>query len=364
VIASFSPKRESVPTSSVKSIDFKASRELMDLPGGPLGLTLGGEMRWEAANTPAVPGTDTGSIVGLGYSQFTATRRVNALFAEVNAPVAKWLELSAAARYDHYSDFGDSLTPKLGFKFKPMDQFAIRGTYAEAFRAPGPAERGGSSFGFTTYGILSQGNPNLKPEKAKSYTLDVIAEPMPGASATIDYWKVDRKNEIVQADPNAIVPAGQCTAGCDGTPPGPGLPPKPNRVNQRFAGLQPNTFLYYDSQGNLTVTGFENATSTKTDGVDVELRHRMSLGEAGRLTAQLNWSHTLKIERTGVDGVTVDYAGNARSACAERRWRFAEGQGDPLADVGPRPLGGDRCDQLRGRNQDDRPQGRDDAAGH
>jgi len=310
----------------------------MDLPGGPLGLTLGGEMRWEAANTPTVPGTDTGSIVGLGYSQFTATRRVNALFAEVNAPVAKWLELSAAARYDHYSDFGDSLTLKLGFKFKPMDQFAIRGTYAEAFRAPGPAERGGSSFGFTTYGILSQGN---------------------------DYWKVDRKNEIVQADPNAIVPAGQCTAGCDGTPPGPGLPPKPNLVNQRFAGPQPNTFLYYDSQGNLTVTGFfENATSTKTDGVDVELRHRMSLGEAGRLTAQLDWSHTLKIERTGVDGVTVDYAGNARSACAERRWRFAEGQGDPLADVGPRPLGGDRCDQLRGRNQDDRPQGRDDAAGH
>ena len=59
------------------------------------------------------------------------------------APVAKWLELSAAVRYDHYSDFGNSTTPKLGFKVKPIDQVAIRGTYSEAFRAPGPAERGG-----------------------------------------------------------------------------------------------------------------------------------------------------------------------------------------------------------------------------
>ena len=304
VIASFSPTLQNDPTSSVKSIDFRASRELMDLPGGALGVALGGEMRWEAASTPAVPGTDTGSIVGLGYSQFNATRRVYALFTEVNAPVAKWLELSAAARYDHYSDFGDSVTPKVGFKIKPMDQIAIRGTYSEAFRAPGPAERGGSSFGFTSYGILSQGNPDLKPEKAKSYTLGLIAEPMPGTSATLDYWKVDRKNEIIQADPNTILPSGQCTAFCDGTN------SKPNLINQRLAGLQPNTFLYYDSQGNLTVTGFyQNATSTKTNGIDLELRNKLSLGEAGKLTSQLNWSHTLKYERTGVDGVTVDYAG-------------------------------------------------------
>jgi len=69
--------------------------------------------------------------------------------------------------------------------------------------------------------------------------------------------------------------------------------------------------LYYDADGNLTtVTGFyQNATKTKTDGVDVELRHRMSLGEAGKLTAQMNWTHVNKFKRTGVDGITVDYAG-------------------------------------------------------
>ena len=295
VLAAISPTLENTPVNTIKSIDFKASRELMNLPGGPLGLALGAETRWESADSPAVPGTDTGSIVGLGYSAFAATRRVSALFGELNAPVTKWLELNGAVRYDHYSDFGDSTTPKIGFKIKPTDQFAVRGTYSEAFRAPGPAERGGSSFGFTTFGILSQGNPNIQPEKAKSYTLGVIVEPMPGTSATLDYWKIDRTNEIVQADPNAII----------------GNLPRTGTPLSRISGAVPGSFIYYDVDGAIgTVTGFfENASKTKTDGIDLELRHRMSLGEAGRLTGQLNWSHTNKLKRTGVDGVEVDYAG-------------------------------------------------------
>jgi iron complex outermembrane receptor protein len=297
VLAAVSPQLETIPTSSIKSIDFKATRSLMDLAGGQLGVALGGETRWEAANTPPVPGTDTGAIVGLGYSAFSSTRRVHALYGEVTAPVAKWLELTGAARYDHYSDFGDSTTPKLGFKLKPIDQLAIRGTYSEAFRAPGPAETGGSSFGFTSVGILSQGNPNIKPETAKSYTLGLIAEPFAGTSATLDFWKIDRKNEIVQADPAAIIPAGT---------PLTGQPPL-----TKIPGLQPNTFIYYDSTGALaTVTGFyRNAAKTKTDGVDLELRHRMSLGEAGKVTAQLNWTHVNKFQRTDPDGNTFDYAG-------------------------------------------------------
>ena len=296
VLAAVSPTLSTVPTSSIKSIDFKATRSLITLPGGPLGVAVGGEVRWEAANNPPVPGTDTGAIVGLGYSAFAATRRVTALYGELTAPVAKWLELNAAVRYDKYSDFGDSTTPKLGFKLTPISQLAVRGSYSEAFRAPGPAETGGSSFGFTSVGILSQGNPNIKPETAKSYTLGLIAEPVAGTSATLDFWKIDRKNEIVQADPASIIPAG---TPLDGPP------------LTRIPGAQPNTFVYYDSTGALsTVTGFyRNAAKTKTDGVDIELRHKMNLGQAGKLTAQLNWTHVNKFQRTDPDGNTFDYAG-------------------------------------------------------
>lgn len=295
VLAAVSPTLETTPVNSVTSIDFKASRGLMPLPGGDLGLALGAEYRREKADSPPVPGTDTGAIVGLGYAAFNMSRNVWAVYGELSAPVTKWLELNGAVRYDHYSDFGNSTTPKVGFKLKPIDQVVIRGTYAEAFRAPGAAEVGGSSFGFTTFGILSQGNPDIKPEKAKSYTLGVILEPVRDLSATLDYWKVDRTNEIIQADPNSII----------GNLPTTGTP------LTRIPGAQPNTFIYYDADGNIgTVTGFyQNAAKTKTDGYDLDLRHRMSLGAAGRLSAQLNWTHINKYERTDQDGNTFEYQG-------------------------------------------------------
>jgi len=305
VLADISPTLKNEPTSSIKSIDFKASRELFALAGGNLGVAIGAETRWEESDTPPVPFTDTGEIVGLGYSAFKAKRRVTAVFGEVAAPVLSWLELSGGLRYDKYSDFGSTTNPKVGFKLKPIDRLAIRGTYSEAFRAPGPAETGGSAFGFTTYGILSQGSPNIKPETAKSYTLGLIAEPVAGSSVSIDYWRIDRKNEIVNADPASIIPAGACVNACDGTAGTPDL------RSTQAAGAQPNSFLYYDSDGGLaTVTGsFRNASQTKTDGIDFDVRHRMSLGSVGKLTAQLNWTHVNKFQRTDADGNTFDYDG-------------------------------------------------------
>lgn len=296
VLAAVSPALRNTPESEIKLVDFKASRELMPLEGGSLGLALGGEARWESANNPPVPGTDTSSIVGLGYSAFNANRRVLAMFGELTAPVKKWLELSAAVRVDNYSDFGGTTNPKLGFKLKPIDTLAIRGTYAEAFRAPGPAETGGSSFGFTTIGILSQGSPTIKPETAKSYTLGLVWEPVVGSSATVDFWRIERKNEIVQADPASILPPGFSQT----APPLTKLP-----------GAIPNSFIYYDSTGQLgSVSGFyQNAAKTTTDGVDVELRHRLRFAENGNLTGTVYWTHTREFKRTDAQGNTFDYAG-------------------------------------------------------
>ncbi|HEX4235925.1 MAG TPA: TonB-dependent receptor [Caldimonas sp.] len=297
VLAAISPALRTTPTSSIKLIDAKVSRELMNLQGGPLGLALGAEMRWEAADNPAVPFTTDSEIVGLGYSQFSSSRKVTAFYGELTAPVMKWLELNGALRYDHYSDFGDSWTPKVGFKVKPIDTLAIRGTYSEAFRAPGPAEVGGSSFGFTSVGILSIGQPGIKPETAKSYTLGLIFEPIVGSSVTLDWWKIDRKNEIVQADPAAIIT--------------PGTPLTGQTPLSKIPGAIPNSFIYYDAAGDLaTVSGnYTNASATNTSGIDVELRGKMRLQEAGNLTGILTWTHTSTYKRTDAQGNTTDYVG-------------------------------------------------------
>jgi len=81
----------------------------------------------------------------------------------------------------------------------------------------------------------------------------------------------------------------------------------------KIPGAIPNSFIYYDSTGLLaTVSGnYQNANSTKTSGVDLELRHRMRLAEAGNLTGQLTWTHTSKYERTDAQGNTLSYEGTA-----------------------------------------------------
>jgi iron complex outermembrane receptor protein len=213
------------------------------------------------------------------------------------APVTKWLELNGAVRVDRYSDFGTTTNPKVGIKVKPVDQFAVRGTYSEAFRPPGPAELGGTSFGFTNVGILTLGAPGLQPETAKSKTLGFIFEPTPSLYASLDFFWITRKNEIVQADPAAIIgnnPVLDIT-----------------RANGVFPGARPGSTIIYDNAGRIaTVIGnFENANSTKTNGFDLELRHRMNFGDVGRFTTQLYYTHTSKYERTLADGTTFEYAG-------------------------------------------------------
>jgi len=316
-----SPALRDSPTASVTSLDVKGNRELMQLSGGPLQLAIGAEFRRERSDRPATPFTDTADIIGLGYSAFNASRNVTAAFAELSAPIVKNLEVSAAVRVDHYSDVGTSTTPKLGIKYTPIPQLALRGTYAEGFRAPGPAENGNSAAaGFTSYVdplrcpitgadadcgsgqavIITSGNPNVQPEKSKSYTIGLIIEPTKDTSISIDLWEIRRKNEILQADLAAILanPAGFPDA----------------RIVR-----QVNDDPIDQTTGNPVVGGpgtllavsapYVNGPSTKTNGIDIDLRQRFTLGEFGKLTANLTWSHVNSFKRTLEDGSVREYAG-------------------------------------------------------
>lgn len=290
-----SPKLVTEAKNSVTFVDGKINRELMQLAGGPLGIALGAEWRQEKTDSPPVPFTDVADIWGLGFAAFNSKRDVYALYGEVAAPIIRNLELNAAIRYDHYSDYGNSTTPKVGFKFQPLNQLTIRGTYAESFRAPGPAESGNSSSaGFTGIILVSVGNPAVRPEEAKSTTLGLIFEPWEGGSASLDYYRIKRTDEIVQADQAAILAGVSCPAGFVGLIP----------------GAQPNSQVYCDDTDVLGAIGlYQNANSTKTAGYDLDIRQRFNMGTAGRLTADLRWTHIRKFERKLQDGTIFEYAG-------------------------------------------------------
>ncbi len=48
--------------------------------------------------------------------------------------------ISGSIRYDDYNDIGGTTNPKIGFIYKPFDDFTIRGNYGTSFHAPSLAD--------------------------------------------------------------------------------------------------------------------------------------------------------------------------------------------------------------------------------
>ena len=297
--AAISPALETSAKNTLLMADASLSGSVADLPGGKLALAVGAEYRKEKTDSPPVPYTDVGDIIGLGFSAFKSDRSIYAGYVELDAPIVKMLDVKAAYRYDHYSDYGHSTTPEVGVVFKPIKQLVLRATYAEGFRAPGPAEAGSSvSFGFTNIGILSVGNPLLKPEESKNYTYGVVFEPLDGTSLSVDYYSIKRRNEINQADPATIVG---------------NLPTTGQAPNSQRPGLLPGSTLFYDETGKLgTVSApYTNANSITSAGVDVDVRQKFRMGNSGNLDASLSWTYIEKYERTYNDGSTANFNGTS-----------------------------------------------------
>ena len=77
------------------------------------------------------------------------SQAVYAVYAEFAAPIVKMLEIDGHVRYDHFNNSGGDATPSIGFKFKPIEEFALRGTWGRGFQAPNPAENGKAGQGYS-----------------------------------------------------------------------------------------------------------------------------------------------------------------------------------------------------------------------
>jgi iron complex outermembrane receptor protein len=306
--AAMSPPITSDSDAKITQIDVKASREIGKLDGGPIGLAVGAELRHESISLTPVTGTERGNVIGLGYSAYDGGRTVTAAYVEVLAPLLKQLEASAALRYDHYSDAGNSTTPKFGIKYTPFRELALRGTYAKGFRAPSPAENGvGGLAAFSTatdplrcnlgiaaacapaaVAVITSPNPALKPEKSDNYTLGLVFEPSSKTSIAIDYFDITRKDEINQEQTDAAVAAGHIAR--DPTT-ATAVPGDPGQI--------------------VAVLGqYVNSSRTKVRGFDVDAKQGFELGGGfGKLTLTAQWTHLFTFKRTEVDGSSRDFAG-------------------------------------------------------
>ena len=74
-----------------------------------------------------------------------------ALYGELALPITRQLEAQLALRYDDYSDFGSSTTPKVGLKFRPAPELLLRANWGRGFKAPSLPEITPSSAFFFTF---------------------------------------------------------------------------------------------------------------------------------------------------------------------------------------------------------------------
>ncbi len=213
--------------SELSSLSGVASRQFGQLPGGPITVAFGAELRSEEmvyrTDVPKASQAASSGLAGSGALR-EGDRDIRAIALEMSFPMAKSLEINAAIRYDHYSDFGATTNPKVSFRYTPTEQLLLRGSVNTGFAAPTltqlylPQQ---TTFTPTRYndpvlcpnGVpvagaqpsrdcglqfqqLQGGNQALLPEESRAWTVGFVAQPVRSFSFGIDYWNYEIKDAI------------------------------------------------------------------------------------------------------------------------------------------------------------------------
>ena len=264
----------------------------------PVNLAWGLEYRTETYETKAgdpesyepgpvidVPiGTQAGS--GLKPEETVDVNRdATSAYIDVESNLTDKFQMGVAARFEDYSDFGNSLNGKISARYELTPSFAVRSTIGTGFRAPSLTQAffRGSTTSFGEGGQLENvlnlptddpiavllGATDLDAEKSVSYNLGFVFRTDNAFRLTVDFYRVDIDNRIT--------------------------------LSERIGGPEVTDFIETSLgiPGVLGVRFFTNAIDTKTDGYDIVADYAFDLGGGSlALSAAYNKSDT---EVTHVD---------------------------------------------------------------
>jgi iron complex outermembrane receptor protein len=312
-----------------ESFTANLSGEIVALPGGMMGFAAGIESRKESGFDRPDAFVAAGYTSGNARLPTAGAYDLDEIYAELLLPVlsdvpfAQLLEFSLASRYSDYSNFGDTVNSKFGFKWKPIEDLMVRGNWAEGFRAPSiqtlfrgtadsfesfgdicsadnpgrtstiaaacaadgvPAnfiQQTNAGFGFngqTIYPFSFGGNPNAGPETSTSKTLGLVYSPsyVQGLDITLDWWNVEIEGAL--STPTVATILDQCYAQGNQT--------ACALFSRRADNHQIDQLLMAPS--NLAVIDVE--------GYDLGVNYRMPETAYGRFNLGLNASYTAKYD--------------------------------------------------------------------
>lgn len=367
VVDSFSENYARTATATISSVDLRTTGRVLSWWGGDIMAAVGTEYREDdledlrppfSGENPANSGLDTTNndfLLHPPRPDVIGDRQVTSLYAEVvvplvsaqrSLPLVNTLELTGSARYEDYSDFGDTTKPKVGVNWRPASWMMVRGSYNEGFMAPSLAAlftspRWSISAGagdvdtyrnpVTAEGPYVQrtyfgGNPNLKAQESEGETFGVVIDVpgVQGLSVTVDYWTISRTNLLgqrstaqIRASDVALIQAYTAQQIANGVPIGSvdigsgtaNYKGDPDVVRFALTPEDAGVFATYNAAnpGNQQAAAgrifsvnqpFVNLSSSETEGIDFGFRYVLPKTPVGNFVISSDWSYLSKSEST------------------------------------------------------------------
>lgn len=285
-----------------RTYDINAEGPLFTTRGGEARLAVGAGYRkneFRRANFL----TGTNAVEGDESSRFAyAELHIPLIGPASNTTGIERLELTAALRTEDYSSFGRVTTPKIGLIYSPSRDITLKGSWGRSFKAPTLMQRylpvtGGlvfpSDYGGTGYPpeatlmYLDGGNPNLDPERARTWSASVSFHPVahPAFEAELTWFGIEYRDRVVQPITN--------WAGAMSTPAyAEFFSYNPTLEEQASVIAASGTFFNYvdapyDPNNVVAImySQYINAARQQVRGVDLSSSYRLDIGP-GRLTAR------------------------------------------------------------------------------
>jgi iron complex outermembrane receptor protein len=364
--------------SKLNALDARVFGDLpFEMPAGTVQFALGGEVRREdLASEPdagSLPNGTSGSprvwTDATTFQQFSASRTIKSIYAEVRLPLAApkqhlagfyTMDIDIAARRDAYSDNESPTVPKVLLRWLPFsDEFALRASYSKSFIAPTLFQiNGPSGYGVTpsitninnfgggvtaNYGqpaYVTTSNPNLKPQRSTNYNLGIVYSPrhLKGLSVELSYFDLKLTDIIGAYAPQTMLQDVELRGAAS-------VYAQYIAVNA-FAGTPgaipitaPGQIINPPGGGDIYVVGAAvNLAKQTQSGVDFALKYDFTAANLGRFSTSLGgtWYHSYKtylpgqvIESVGWDEITngtiPHWLANARVDFTRDNWGLGLG---------------------------------------
>jgi iron complex outermembrane recepter protein len=248
-------------------------------PGEPLSYANGGVIA--PGQTAPAPGAQVFS--GFRPQNSGEFDRHNySVYVGLEGDLTEKFSAGIAARYENYSDFGDTTTGKITARYAFTDAVALRGTASTGFHAPSLQQQffsstatnfinvpgvGNTPFDIVTFRVtdpagIALGAEPLKPKESTNYSLGLVLQPLERLYITIDAYRIELEDRIT--------------------------------LSENLTSAAVRNFL--NANGFPGVGGgryFTNAIDTTTDGIDVVATYGFELGSGDlELTTGYNYNKT------------------------------------------------------------------------